>query len=66
MKHYDYEWDLDSNGIKLDSELNTDTLGWRGGDLFEFVNVNGQQMLVKLDPLVKFVRSKEINNEQVG
>jgi hypothetical protein len=55
MLHYDYTWDLSSRGIILDAELNTDKLGWKGGDYFKFINVNGQQMLVKIDPLEKFI-----------
>jgi hypothetical protein len=55
MLHYDYTWDLSSKGIILDAELNTDKLGWRGGDYFKFINVNGQQMLVKVDALEQFI-----------
>lgn len=55
MLHYDYNWDLYPNMIKLDQELNTDKLGWKHGDLFKFVNVNGQQLLKKVDPLEKFL-----------
>jgi hypothetical protein len=55
MLHYDYTWDLSSKGIILDEELNTDKLGWRGGDYFKFVNVNGRAMLVKVDALEKFI-----------
>ena len=61
MLHLDYTWDLSSNGIILDEELNTDKLGWRGGDLFKFVNVNGKQMLVKLDPVDQFVQGHKVN-----
>jgi hypothetical protein len=59
MKHFDYEWDLHPDRIILDEELNTDKLGWKGGDYFQFVNVNGRQMLVKVDPLVKFIKDGE-------
>jgi hypothetical protein len=59
MQYYDYEWDIYPNYIKLDEELNTDQLGWKNGDLFRFVNVNGQQMLKKVDPLEVFLRSKD-------
>jgi hypothetical protein len=59
MQYYDYEWDIYPNYIKLDEELNTDQLGWKHGDLFRFVNVNGQQMLKKVDPLEVFLRSKD-------
>jgi hypothetical protein len=57
MLHFDYTWDLSPNGIILDEELNIDRLGWKGGDYFELRNVNGRAMLVKVDPLVAFVRS---------
>jgi hypothetical protein len=62
MRYYDYEWDLESNRILLDSELNIDKLGWRKGDYFRVTNVNGRAMLVKVDPMVKFLKDGE-NNE---
>jgi len=61
MLHIDYTWDLDSNRILLDEELNTDKLGWRAGDMFKFVNINGRQMLVKVDQLEAFVRGYKVN-----
>jgi hypothetical protein len=67
MKHFDYDWDLDANGIKFDPELNIDKLGWKSGDLFEIANVNGQAMLRKLDPVVAFARGHRVNfGEQHG
>lgn len=57
MLHVDYSWDLYPNMIKLDEELNTDRLGWKHGDYFRFENHNGQQVLVKVDPLIKFLRN---------
>jgi hypothetical protein len=62
MKHYDYDWDLYPNMIKLDDELNTDALGWKHGDLFKFVNVDGQQIFKKVDPSEKFLH-EGLNNE---
>lgn len=56
MLHFDYSWDLYPDKIVLDEELNIDRLGWKGGDYFRLVNVNGKAMLVKVDPLVKFLR----------
>ena len=56
MRYYDYEWDLEPNRILLDPELNVDNLGWRGGDYFKVVNLNGRTMLIKIDPLEKFLR----------
>ena len=61
VKHYDYEWDLDPQRILMDNELNTDKLGYRHGDVFKFTNIDGRQMLVKLDPLEVFTRGYKIN-----
>ena len=62
MRYYDYEWDLEPNRILLDAELNIDKLGWRGGDYFKVTNVNGRVVLVKVDPLEKFLRDG-VDNE---
>jgi hypothetical protein len=59
MRHFDYEWDLYPNYLLLDNDLDTDKLGWKSGDLFEFVNKDGRQMLKKIDPLVKFLKDGE-------
>jgi hypothetical protein len=61
MLYVDYNWDCGPNGIILDEEFNSDKLGWKGGDYFQFVNVNGRQMLVKVDPLIKFIKDGEQN-----
>ncbi len=61
MLYVDYTWDLSPTGIRLDEELNTDKLGWKNGDHFEFVNRNGRQMLVKVDPVVSFAKGYRIN-----
>lgn len=61
MRHYDYTWDLEPQYIKFDPELNIDKLGWRSGDCFKIANVNGQAMLVKLDPVEQFVRGEPVN-----
>ena len=55
MKYVGYEWSLSEEGIGLDDELNIDRLGWKGGDYFKLVNKNGHAMLVRMDPLVKFL-----------
>lgn len=57
MKYFDYDWDLSPDRIILDEELNIDKLGWQAGDLFEIKNFNGRTMLVKVDPLIAFVRA---------
>ena len=61
MKYYDYEWDLEPNRILLDAELDVDKLGWQAGDYFQVKNVNGRAMLVKVEPLVKFLKDGEKN-----
>jgi hypothetical protein len=64
MLHFDYSWDLSPDKILLDEELNTDKLGWRAGDMFKFVNVNGRQMLIKMDPVEQFARGYKVNDQQ--
>jgi hypothetical protein len=61
MKHFDYTWDLDPNRILLDSELNTDKLGYKHGDMFKFINIDGRQMLVKVDPVEQFSKGYRVN-----
>jgi hypothetical protein len=56
MLYVDYSWDLSENRIILDEELNIDRLGWRNGDYFQVKNVNGRAQLVKVDPLIKFLK----------
>ena len=64
MKHYDYTWDLETWGIKFDPELNIDKLGWQAGDCFKIKNVNGQAMLVKLDPVEQFTQGYKVNCDE--
>jgi hypothetical protein len=61
MKYYDYDWDLSPKRIILDSQLDVDALGWRGGDYFKVINENGRVQLVKLDPLEKFLEEGRRN-----
>lgn len=64
MIHLDFEWDVSSDGITLDPALDIDKLGWKGGDYFKLVNVNGQAQLIKVDPLVAFLEGHTSNKEQ--
>ncbi len=66
MLHFDYDWDLNPDGIKLDPELNVDRLGWKGGDYFKLINVNGRAMLIKVDALEKCIVEGAKQNEQMG
>ena len=56
MKYYDYNWDLEPHRILLDADLDVDKLGWKAGDYFQVKNINGRAMLIKVDPLEKFLR----------
>jgi hypothetical protein len=66
MRYYDYEWDLEPEGIKFDPELDIDKLGWRGGDYFKITNKNGKAMLVKVDPVEVFVKGHAVNQRLEG
>jgi hypothetical protein len=59
MLYLDFDWDLRKDRIILDREINIDKLGWQAGDHFEVKNINGQVQLVKVDPLVKFIKGYE-------
>jgi hypothetical protein len=61
MKYYDYEWDLDSQRIIFDEELDIDKLGWQGGDCFKLINRNGRAMLVKLEAVEQFIKGHKVN-----
>ena len=61
MLHVDYSWDLEPWGIRFDEELNIDKLGWKHGDCFKITNINGQAMLVKLDPVEQFAKGYKVN-----
>jgi hypothetical protein len=61
MLYLDYTWDLSPKGIKFDEELDIDKLGWKAGDHFVIKNINGKAMLVKIEPLVAFVKGYRVN-----
>jgi hypothetical protein len=59
MLYLDFDWDLRKDRIILDREINTDKLGWQAGDHFEVKNIDGQVQLVKVDPILKFIKGYE-------
>ena len=59
MKYLDYEWNLYKDKIVLDRELNIEKIGWEVGDVFRLVEEDGRMKLIKIDPLEKFLRSKD-------
>ena len=62
MLYVDYQWDCSSNGIILDEEFNSDKLGWKGGDYFQLININGRQILRKVGDLEKFIIIKMVSS----
>ena len=63
MLYVDYTWDCGPNGIILDEEFNSDKLGWKGGDYFQLINVNGRQILRKVGDLEKFIIKGAVEHE---
>jgi hypothetical protein len=61
MKYLDYSWDLEPGRILLDPELDLAKLGWTDGDMFKVVIKDGQQLLVKVDPLELFLKGYRVN-----
>ena len=55
MNYYGYEGDISSTRRLLDADLNTDNLGWKFGDYFKLIEKNGRAVMVKVDPLEKFL-----------
>ena len=56
MQYVDFNWELDVMGLRLDRDLDVQKLGWKEGDFFKLIQVDGQLQLVKIDPLETFVR----------
>ena len=61
MLYIDYDWDVSPNGIMLDKELNIDRLGWKAGDCFKVVNVNGRVILQKVEAVEQFFKGHKVN-----
>lgn len=56
MKYLDHGWDLTREGIVFDDELDIERFGWQEGDYFVLKHVDGKNLLVKVDPLIKFLK----------
>ena len=59
MKYVDYGWDLSKDGIVFDTELNIAALGWHEGDYVVVKHIDGKNVLVIVDPLIKFLKDGE-------
>ena len=56
MKYADYDLDLSKERIVLDKAITLKKLEWHTGDYFEVQENNGQVELVRVDPLLKFIK----------
>ena len=61
MLYVDYDWDVSPNGIMLDQEFNIDRLGWKAGDCFKVVNINGRVILQKVEAVEQFFKGHKVN-----
>jgi formylmethanofuran dehydrogenase subunit D len=59
MLQIDKSWEFNSQRIIIE-ELDLDRLGWKNGDHFVVTNVNGRAMLVKVDPMIPFVKGYDV------
>lgn len=66
MLYLDYSWDLNPSGIVLDDELDVNKIGWKSGDYFRLEVINGNQMLVKVGDVEKFLIQGAKKDEQVS
>lgn len=64
MLYLDYSWDCSPSGIVLDEEFDSDKLGWKGGDYFKLININGRQYLRKVDPIEAFAKGHSVNVQE--
>ena len=58
-KFVDYDWEMDAMGIRLDTDLDVQKLGWKEGDYFKLIKVSDQLQLVKVEEVEKFMRGWE-------
>jgi hypothetical protein len=58
-KYIDFDWEMDAMGIRLDTDLDVQKLGWKEGDYFKLIKVDDRLQLVKVEELEKFLRKWE-------
>jgi hypothetical protein len=56
MKYIGYDLVISEEKLVLDKEITLKKLDWHKGDYFEVQEENGQVELVKVDPLLKFIK----------
>jgi hypothetical protein len=58
-KYIDFDWEMDAMGIRLDTDLDVEKLGWKENDYFKLIKVDDKLQLVKVDEVEKFIRKFE-------
>ena len=58
-KFVDFDWEMDAMGIRLDTDLDVEKLGWKENDYFKLIRVDDKLQLVKVDEVEKFIRKLE-------
>ena len=56
MKYIGYDLVISEEKMILDKEITLKKLEWNKGDYFEVKEQDGQIELVRVDPLIKFLR----------
>lgn len=56
MKYIGYDLVISEEKVVFDKEITLKKLEWNKGDYFEVTEQNGQIELVRIDPLLKFIR----------
>ena len=59
MKYIDFDWEMDALGIRLDTDLDVEKLGWKENDYFKLIKVEDKLQLVKVEEVEKFIRGLE-------
>lgn len=55
-KYIDFDWEMDAMGIRLDTDLDVQKLGWKEGDYFKLIKVDDRLQLVKVEEIERFVK----------
>ena len=56
MKYIGYDLVISEEKLVLDKEITLKKLDWHKGDYFEVKEQDGQIELVRVDPVVKFIK----------
>ena len=56
MKYIGYDLVISEEKLVFDKEITLKKLEWNKGDYFEVTEKDGQIELIRIDPLLKFIR----------